>query len=225
MGRDLRLRPGRRSTGPTSHIPRGCKLPRGLNAVRPPGWGVPKTRPRESSSFPKPPFCRGKVRLDRKPCPHPSSVLWGLSVTATPSCCWVTWRESASVPHCSLGRTGLQPLWGSEELRALGVVLCSGALIAAESGPGAALGNAGSPPSSISPLVLGGKPYRSPFFKISFIFQQESPYQARTALLASDFCQPNKPNLNKTGSVMHLPLDSWFVFYILIFYPGFSKPL
>lgn len=44
-------------------------------------------------------------------------------------------------------------------------------------------------------------------FCISFLLHQQNVYQARTVL-----CQPSKPNLNKTGSVMHkgLSLDIFF---------------
>lgn len=44
-------------------------------------------------------------------------------------------------------------------------------------------------------------------FCISFLLHQQNLYQARTVL-----CQPSKPNLNKTGSVMHKGLSFRYLF-------------
>lgn len=89
----------------------------------------------------------------------------------------------------------------------LGIVLRSGALVAAESGPGECC------LTDLLHLSFGSRwEALRKVFCISFILQQQSLCQAWAVLLSSDFCQPNKPNLNKTGSVTHLPLDSQFVF-------------
>lgn len=39
-------------------------------------------------------------------------------------------------------------------------------------------------------------------------------------LLSGDCCQHNKPNLNKAGFVMYLPLDLRFVFHLAFLFTG-----
>lgn len=73
---------------------------------------------------------------------------------------------------------------------------------------GAALGKSVLSPSSLLWFQVGSP---GEVLFVCFILQRGSLLQARTVLLSADSGQHNKPNLNKTGSVMHLPLDLQFV--------------